>query len=122
MKGFGAHELLAGSPAAKRVGAGWIHGRMLDLGDYPGVVVDGAAGRVAGEVWEVPTGSLRKLDAYEEYFPRRKPQSLFVRVRLDVHVGNRAVAAWVYLVNRPPRGARTVAGGRWRGRKPRSSP
>jgi len=115
MQGFGANALLANSPGARKLGAGWIGGRLFDLGDYPGGIVDDSGARIFGELWELPTGSLRKLDVYEEYFPRRAAACLFLRTRVGVHLGRTTITAWTYVVKRPPAGARKIRSGRWRG-------
>src|SRR5258708_38034675 len=84
MEGFDAHRLVSDCAGAKKLGDGWIRGRMVNLGGYPGLI--DAAGRVSGEVWGIPTGSLRKLDAYEEFFPHSIEDSLFLRRRVSVRV------------------------------------
>lgn len=70
--------LLAG---ARIVGEGSVRGRLLDLGEFPGLVPDAAA-RVRGVLLDVPEEALPALDAYEEcdagLFARRR-----VRVALD---------------------------------------
>jgi len=91
--------------AARRlrpVGAGTIHGRLLDLGEYPGVVLEETEGsEVSGEVFEVPDAeTLARLDAYEDYRPAEPEASLFLRMETEVAMsdGTRR-SCWVYLYN-----------------------
>ncbi len=92
------------------VGAGTIRGRLLDLGEYPGVVLDDSAGDAAfpdapgnilGEVFEVPDAeTLARLDAYEDYRPGDPGASLFLRVETEIAMsdGTRR-RCWVYVYN-----------------------
>ncbi len=114
MQGFDAHHLIAESPGARLAGSGWMQGRLLNLGEYPGAIRDGGRSRVFGEVWDLPTGSLRKLDAYEEYFSRDPSRSLFSRERATIHVGRKVVDAWTYVIAHQPPRERVISNGRWR--------
>jgi gamma-glutamylcyclotransferase (GGCT)/AIG2-like uncharacterized protein YtfP len=114
MQGLPAHHLVAGSPGAAKLGPAWIEGRLLDLGEYPGAVLDGGTGRIAGELWELPASRLPELDAYEGYAPDDLAGSLFVRRRVNVHRDEQAIRAWTYVVKAPPSGAGTIPGGDWR--------
>ena len=90
----------------ERLGEGAIRGRLYDLGAYPGVILDDAAGEVSGEVFAVTDERiLARLDTYEGYFPRDPAASLFLRVNAEVTFtdGEREFC-WVYVYNRelPP--------------------
>jgi gamma-glutamylcyclotransferase (GGCT)/AIG2-like uncharacterized protein YtfP len=115
MEGLSAHHLVASSPRAVKLGRGRMRGRLLDLGDYPGAVLDRGESWIQGELWELPTGSLRKLDAYEGYFPRDLERSLFVRRRASVHLEEQEIDAWTYLLSRRPSRVASVPDGQWRG-------
>lgn len=98
------------------VGPGSIAGRLYDLRNYPGAIVDAAGeGQVYGEVLALPDWStLHRLDAYEGYHPEGPQDSLFVRTECDVALDDgRTVRAWVYVYNRDVSGARPVPGGRY---------
>lgn len=88
----------------RRVGQGFVRGRLYDLGDYPGAVLKRRGPLIRGLVFELPDDPevLERLDAYEE-FDRSRPQgSLFVRRRRLVSLQNgRKVVCWVYAYNRP---------------------
>ena len=98
---------------ARRIGAATVSGALYDLGSYPGLVPDEAAD-VHGDVFELaePHRLLPRLDAYEGFDPEALEASLFRReprpVRLD---DARRLTAWVYLYNRPIRGARPIPSG-----------
>lgn len=67
-----------------RIGAASVRGRLYDLGDYPGAVVDPSANTsVRGELVELPEDEsvLHVLDRYEEFDPTNPQQSLFVRTK-----------------------------------------
>src|SRR2546426_12172119 len=86
MRGYALHLLLA--RASKFLGKGRVHGRLLDLGRYPGLV-DGV-GSVRGEIYRLDDPELLAvLDRAEGYnFGRR-------RSTVTLASGRRA-RAWVY--------------------------
>ena len=84
----------------KSVGDGFIFGRLYDLGEYPGAVLDQSKWhKVFGKVFEMPRGDslLERLDNYEGFDPRRPATSLFVRRRTTINRHNqRTLTGWVY--------------------------
>jgi gamma-glutamylcyclotransferase (GGCT)/AIG2-like uncharacterized protein YtfP len=79
----------------------------LELGEYPGVVLDAAGGLVAGEVFLVPEGAWAPLDAYEGFVTGDLVASLFRRVRTEVELeAGGVVESWIYEWNRGLAGAR----------------
>jgi gamma-glutamylcyclotransferase (GGCT)/AIG2-like uncharacterized protein YtfP len=105
----------------RRMGEGYICGKLYDLGDYPGAVLDPTASqRVFGIVFRLPNDfdSLRALDRYEEFYPESPDKSLFVRKHCPVTLREGGVMdCWMYEYNRPPGNARIVKGGRYRNDK-----
>lgn len=86
----------------KLVGGGSVSGRLFDLGSYPGAIFDKASGtQINGEVYRLPESPevLRKLDAYEEFDPKRPRQSLFVRQTIRVRVDGKNLNCWAYRFN-----------------------
>jgi len=75
-------EISATLKKLKYVGDGFVHGRLYDLGEYPGAIL-GRTGhsKVFGKIYELPDDPavLRQLDRYEEFFPSNRSKSLFVR-------------------------------------------
>ncbi|VTT97078.1 Gamma-glutamyl cyclotransferase OS=Opitutaceae bacterium TAV5 GN=OPIT5_28875 PE=4 SV=1: AIG2 [Gemmataceae bacterium] len=79
--------------------------RVIDLGPYPGMVADAAAGlAVRGELWAVDPGCLAALDAFEGV------PDLFVRG--TVAVAGQGGDVYAYFWNRPVPVA-AASGDRW---------
>ena len=77
-------------PGAEFVGDARVSGRLYDLGDFPGLLLDESGARqVVGEVYEVDDETLSRLDDIEA-------PSSYWRKRVEVSVGNRETACWVY--------------------------
>src|ERR687884_634015 len=99
----------------RRVGRGYVHGHLYDLGEYPGAILDKSLNaRISGEVYEIPDGEdvLASLDLYEEFNPARPKDSLFVRRQASVTLSNgRVLDCWVYIYNKDPGAAPLVVGG-----------
>lgn len=95
-------EIAAVARRLRPVGAGWIRGRRIELGPYPGVVLEESA-RVEGEVFVVPDAeTLALLDAYEDYRADDPAGSLFRRVETVARMGDGSERrCWVYVYNRP---------------------
>jgi gamma-glutamylcyclotransferase (GGCT)/AIG2-like uncharacterized protein YtfP len=53
-------------PRPRFMGRAWVLGRLYDLGDCPGLVLDPSAGRVQGEVYAVAPCLIPILDALED--------------------------------------------------------
>jgi len=72
------------------IGIGTVQGRLLDLGEYPGLVLDGELGPVNGEVFALPNDeeTLPALDAYEGFDALDHANSLFVRELCDIAMGD----------------------------------
>lgn len=86
----------------------YMHGRLYDLGPYPGARSSASpAERVYGEVIVLrrPERALPILDRYEVYIPAKPEGCEFVRRRLSVYLipSRQPLEAWVYLYNRPAR-------------------
>lgn len=93
-------------------------GVLLDFADYPGLVLaPGQEAHVQGEFVRSRDVSalLGELDEVEEFVGYDRPDSLFERRIVPVHVGDgRVREAWTYIAA-PAAGAGTpIAGGDWR--------
>jgi gamma-glutamylcyclotransferase (GGCT)/AIG2-like uncharacterized protein YtfP len=97
------------APVARRlrpIGLATVRGRLVDLGEYPGLLLGDAAGaeacEVAGEIFEVPdASSLGELDAYEDFRPGNPNASLFLRMVATATLRDgSAQTCWVYAYNR----------------------
>jgi gamma-glutamylcyclotransferase (GGCT)/AIG2-like uncharacterized protein YtfP len=114
-----ASDEIAGS--VKRlvcVGEASVSGRLYDLGEYPGAVLDPSAKtKVFGRVYELPnnTSTLRALDSYEEFYPNDLDKSLFVRKQILVNLSSgERVPCWVYVYNRDPGAAPLLTDGNYK--------
>lgn len=97
----------------RRVGPGRVRGRLYDLGEYPGAVLSRTGPVIVGQIFELPNDPriLEKLDKYEGFDPGRPRGNLFVRKRRLVNSDTgRRVWCWIYVYNRPPGNAPSMAG------------
>jgi gamma-glutamylcyclotransferase (GGCT)/AIG2-like uncharacterized protein YtfP len=112
MRGFALHRLLAAE--GDLIGTGRIAGRLVDLGAYPGAVIDGA-GVARGEVYRVRRAALwATLDSVEGAQYHREE----VPVRLD---GGGEVQAFVYWYRGPLDRSVPIPGGDYRAHAPAQS-
>lgn len=98
-------------------GEGSICGRLYDLGEYPGAVMDNSSDmRVYGAVFQLPDKSavLDELDQYEGYDPASPSTGLFVRRLRPVALSDGTVIdSWIYEYNGNPTGVPIIASGRY---------
>lgn len=99
----------------RSVGAATVKGRLYDLGEYPGAILDASTRRkISGRVFALPEDQsvLKSLDEYEDYKPHDPDASLFVRKRATVKLDDgRELECWMYVYNRDPGNAPLVSGG-----------
>ena len=101
----------------RRVGRGYVLGKLYDLGDYPGAIVDASSNSlVRGLLVEMPSDKavLDALDRYEEFDPSKPHESLFVRTKTTVRLTDgRNLEGWIYVYNRSPGNAPLIRGGHY---------
>ncbi|HEX8634060.1 MAG TPA: gamma-glutamylcyclotransferase family protein [Pyrinomonadaceae bacterium] len=99
----------------RKVGIGHIRGRLYDLGEYPGAILDASADTaISGEVFAIPNEDavLSVLDSYEDFDSSDPENSLFVRKQHPVTLSDgRKLKCWVYVYNRDLGEAHLVTGG-----------
>lgn len=97
------------------VGPAYVHGRLYDLGEYPGVILDASSQtKISGHLFRLPQDQsvLKSLDSYEEFEPGNLEESLFVRKQTTVTLDEgRAIQCWIYVYNRDPGAAPLVLSG-----------
>ena len=125
MSGFVPQEMQGVVRQFATVGPGFVAGRLYDLGDYPGAVLDEAGdSTISGQVFKMPDDEprqrqlLNKLDTYEGYTLEDEAQCLFVRRRARVTLLNdESLECWIYVYNGDTRGAALIPSGNYAKRK-----
>lgn len=120
LSGYSPHEAFGLPDRLGYVRSCTVDGVLYDLGAYPGLVVDGAAGDwdardgvVHAELYRVRDATLRReLDSFEGYDPADVEGSRYVRERIDLR--RPAVRAWVYVYTGATASATVVPSGDWR--------
>jgi gamma-glutamylcyclotransferase (GGCT)/AIG2-like uncharacterized protein YtfP len=95
--GVRAMSLVA--PNCTDLGRADLHGRLFDLGAFPGLQLDSSAGLVHGELYQVDDATLSVLDDIEQYFPDREAESYYVRISVTVSHNGAITPCWTYEVN-----------------------
>lgn len=115
-RSFEAESILKDLPGAHRRVRAWVRGRLVDLGDYPGAVLDPKSdSKIQGEIWAIDShpSPFPKLDAYEEFVPASPERSLFVRKRTTVHTRSETLIAWIYVPRVVAATAPVISSGDW---------
>jgi gamma-glutamylcyclotransferase (GGCT)/AIG2-like uncharacterized protein YtfP len=106
------------------VGRCRIRGRLVDLGEYPGLVLERGS-TVGAELYELPFGgsgsqelrdfrsAIAAIDEFEGVNPDDPASSEYVRRYVQLDFPENA-AAWVYVLNQPSRNAEPLDSGDWR--------
>jgi|SRR5687767_1519436 len=80
-------------PEATYVAEGKVRGSLYDLGEYPGLVLDGESSFVTGELYEVDEETLYRLDKFEL-------TSDYSRRQVEVERGSERMDCWIYVPER----------------------
>lgn len=98
-----------------RIGAASVPGRLYDLGDYPGAVLDpNCDAKIIGEVFQLPDDGavIAALDAYEGIDPQDTGDSMFLRREAEITLeGGAKLQCWIYVYNRRVDSATLIASG-----------
>jgi gamma-glutamylcyclotransferase (GGCT)/AIG2-like uncharacterized protein YtfP len=101
----------------KYIGDGFIFGRLYDLGDYPGAVLESEThNKVFGKIFELSPDRtlLKRLDRYEGFDPHRPAGSLFIRRRATISRPDRSpLTGWVYEYNGSVNSQAVIKGGQY---------
>jgi len=99
------------------IGQGQIRGRLYDLGDYPGAILDRSSdAMISGWIFELPDDEdiISSLDQYEGFYPDEIPRSLFIRTRTQALLLNgRELECWVYVYNGIPHPSSLISSGQY---------
>jgi len=91
-------------------------GTLLDLGPYPGLIVDGPKASVVGELYAAPDPDalFAELDAIETFRGFGVPGSLYRRAIVRVRCADRgSTLAWTYVYVGSREGSRVISSGDW---------
>jgi gamma-glutamylcyclotransferase (GGCT)/AIG2-like uncharacterized protein YtfP len=100
-----------------------IRGRLVDLGEYPGLVPDSET-TVRGELYELPFGgsgsqelrsfraAIAAIDEFEDVNPDNAATGEYVRRYVELDFPEKW-SAWVYVLNRPPPQGKAVDSNDW---------
>jgi len=93
-------------------------GTLIDLGAYPGLVLDGASTPVAGELYAIadPARLFAALDPVEDFRGFGVAGSHYRRTIVRAARGCASVPAWTYVYAGPHDGRKVIASGSWRRR------
>lgn len=98
-----------------RIGRASVRGRLYDLGDYPGAVLDpNCDAKIIGEAFQLPDDdeALAALDAYEGIDPHDSGDSMFVRREAEITLeGGANLVCWIYVYNRQVASATLIRSG-----------
>jgi gamma-glutamylcyclotransferase (GGCT)/AIG2-like uncharacterized protein YtfP len=115
-KGFRSHPIMQ-RLHARFLGRGRVHGRLFDLGRYPGAVgSEDRAEFVSGEVYRLPRAEMafRVLDRYEGFDPSEPESNEFVRKETIVTMDSgREIRAWIYWLLRTRASGRRIQSGNY---------
>lgn len=118
MRAAGMQQKLGVAPQLAFEGPCCVHGRLYDLGAFPGAVPveeeadENEDATVQGELYRLrSTNVLTRIDQYEGFDPNRESTSLFVR--RPVIAKPMDIRAWVYWYNGSVDSVPVVESGQW---------
>jgi len=95
---------------------GTIKGKLYDIGEYPGAIIDtDEQYEITGAIYKLhhPQKALKILDDYEGYGDDQDQPNLFVRELLPVKTANGELNCWIYLYNLPVNGLQQITSGNY---------
>jgi gamma-glutamylcyclotransferase (GGCT)/AIG2-like uncharacterized protein YtfP len=94
---------------------GHMHGKMYELGGYPGVIEsDNPEDIVYGDIYSIknPATLFSILDEYEECSDSFRHPHEYIRKRMLISLAEkRSISAWVYIYNHDVTGLRRIKSG-----------
>lgn len=93
---------------------GKIKGRLYDIGEYPGLVLNPEGYFINGNIYSVDSEEvLQALDAYEGVGPLENQPNLYLRINCPVVTNCGEANAWVYVYNLPVVGLPEIKSGNY---------
>jgi gamma-glutamylcyclotransferase (GGCT)/AIG2-like uncharacterized protein YtfP len=118
MRGERAHARIA-RHRPRRIREARVRGRLVSLGEYPGLIGCDEGGEVCGELVELedPGELVAELDPFEDFLGYGERGSLYRRVVVEVtDADGRRTVAWTYRYVAPIDRAPAIPSGDWRRR------
>jgi gamma-glutamylcyclotransferase (GGCT)/AIG2-like uncharacterized protein YtfP len=86
---------------ASLITTGTFNGRLYDIGEYPGAIIDNQNGYpIVGGIYKLDNSTaLTILDDYEGFGPDQEQPNLFIRDSLSIETSEGIINCWVYLYN-----------------------
>ena len=96
------------------IGDGKIHGKMYDLGEYPGVIENNEK-FVYGEIYRIQDQEmLFAIDDYEEVNRREPQKGLYVRKLVKaIFEDGKEIEVYAYFYNKSIKNAKEIPSGKW---------
>lgn len=97
-------------------GKGKVSGKLYDIGDYPGLVLQHGGGQFAyGNIYALiyPKATLKILDDYEGLGDYHMQPNEFIRELTPVESDGDLLECWVYLYNLPVDGFQYIVSGNY---------
>lgn len=99
---------------AEFVASGKVAGRLYVISWYPGLVLDGGAETVDGDVYRVGAGQLAALDEFEGISANEIEGAEYRRVKTEVRTGeDEVLVAWSYEWKGPVEESKRILSGDW---------
>ena len=95
----------------KKIGDGFVYGKLFYVADYPGLELGGSQ-LVFGELYEIPTQyDWSEMDHFEQSLPTIVDNPEYERVRATCYLSKEPYNCWVYQYLRDWDQNRLIAGG-----------
>jgi gamma-glutamylcyclotransferase (GGCT)/AIG2-like uncharacterized protein YtfP len=94
---------------------GKLRGRLYDIGEYPGAVLDDSDEYIYGVILQVddPEVVFLEIDDYEGYGDEQPEPNEFIRISADIETASEIVHCYTYVYNLPVGGLEKIEGGRY---------
>jgi gamma-glutamylcyclotransferase (GGCT)/AIG2-like uncharacterized protein YtfP len=100
----------------KLVGEGKTKGKLYDIGEYPGAIIDTNARQfIYGDIYLIDNTEnvIHLIDEYEGLAPDEPQPHEYVRTIVNIETSNGSIACWMYLYNWPINNFQEVPGGKY---------
>lgn len=93
---------------------GFVNGKLLDVGDFPALVLDKNS-KVFGSVYQLKSNRvLSILDAYEGFDEQNPTESLYLRTQIEVDLTDKTnLNCWIYVYNKSTKNLQEITSGNY---------